>query len=126
MAPSRSRTALFSLLAAASLLPSAVWAFDCKDVAASGVHFNLGELGGPHVVHWKNEDLELEMLHKYNFTVDICNKLKWHKGGSLATECHQGARSMFMLLPSSWVPSPETCTNAQSQFVASERTSTLP
>jgi hypothetical protein len=90
------------------------------------VHFNLGELGGPHVVHWKNEDLELEMLHKYNFTVDICNKLKWHKGGSLATECHQGARSMFMLLPSSWVPSPETCTNAQSQFVAYERTSTLP
>jgi hypothetical protein len=56
----------------------------------------LGELAGPHVVHWQNQDDELEMLHKYNFTVDICDKLKWHKGGSLATECHHGARGMFM------------------------------
>jgi hypothetical protein len=95
MAPSRSHTTLLPLLAAASFFPSASWAFDCKDIAASGVHFNLGELAGPHVVHWKNEDIELELLHKYNFTIDICDKLKWHKGGSLATECHHGARGMF-------------------------------
>lgn len=94
MAPSRSRTSLFPLLALASLLPAASWAFDCKDVAASGVHFDLGKLAGPHVVHWKDEDLAHEMLYKYNFTVDICQKLQWHKGGSQATECHHGARGM--------------------------------
>ncbi|EAT90530.1 autophagy-related protein [Parastagonospora nodorum] len=92
MAPSRPRASLLPFLAVASLLPSTAWAFDCKDVAASGVHFNLGKLGGPHVVHWKDEDLAHEMLYKYNFTVDICDKLKWHKGGSLATECHHGSR----------------------------------
>lgn len=94
MSPSRSRASLLPFLAVASLLPSTAWAFDCKDVAASGVHFNLGKLGGPHVVHWKDEDLAHEMLYKYNFTVDICDKLKWHKGGSLATECHHGSRGM--------------------------------
>jgi hypothetical protein len=95
MAPSRSRITLLPLLAVASIFPSASWAFDCKDVAASDVHFNLGKLAGPHVVHWKDEDLEHEMLYKYNFTVDICSKLKWHKGGSAATECHHGARGTF-------------------------------
>jgi|TARA_R110002003_G_scaffold1035_2_gene22075 hypothetical protein len=55
-------------------------------------HFDLSKLGGPHVVHWKEEDLAHDMLYKYNFTLNICDKLKWHKGGSLATECHHGAR----------------------------------
>jgi len=80
------------LLAAASLLPSVSWAFDCKEIAASGVHFDLSKLGGPHVVHWQDNDDMHEMLYKYNFTVDICQKLQWHKGGSQATECHHGAR----------------------------------
>ncbi|KAF2828206.1 hypothetical protein CC86DRAFT_465942 [Ophiobolus disseminans] len=92
MAPSRSRTALLSTLAVASLLPSASWAFDCKDVGADSVHFNLGKLAGPHVVHWVDEDIGRELQWKYNFTIDICDKLKWHKGGSLATECHHGTR----------------------------------
>lgn len=47
------------------------------------------------MVHWKEEEIQHEMLYKYNFTVDICDKLKWHKGGSLATECHHGARGML-------------------------------
>ncbi|KAH7071595.1 autophagy-related protein 27 [Paraphoma chrysanthemicola] len=92
MAPSRSQTSLFSLLAVTALLPSPVWAFDCKDVMADRQHFDLSKLAGPHVVHWKEEDPAHDMRYKYNFTLDICDKLKWHKGGSLATECHHGAR----------------------------------
>jgi len=84
---------LLSLLAVASVFPSLSFAaFDCKEVVAKGVRFNFGKLGGPHIVHWKEEDLDHDLLHKYNFTVDICNKLKWHKGGSLATECNHGAQ----------------------------------
>ncbi|KAJ4373376.1 type II membrane protein [Neocucurbitaria cava] len=56
------------------------------------VHFNLDKLGGPHVVHWQEEDSMHDMLYKYNATLDLCNSLKWHKGGSLATECHYGSR----------------------------------
>jgi hypothetical protein len=43
-------------------------------------------------VHWKEEDIAKEMMWKYNFTVDLCSSLKWHKGASLATECHHGSR----------------------------------
>lgn len=43
-------------------------------------------------MHWEQENTEYETLAKYNFTVDLCNSLKWHKGGSLATECHHGTR----------------------------------
>ncbi|KAJ6192390.1 autophagy-related protein 27 [Bipolaris maydis] len=92
MAPSRSRASLLSLLAATTLLPQTAWAFDCKDILADGAHFNFKELGGPHTVHWEESDLEKELKFKYNFTLDICNALKWHKGGSLDTECHHGAR----------------------------------
>ncbi|KAF1835837.1 hypothetical protein BDW02DRAFT_567597 [Decorospora gaudefroyi] len=92
MAPSRSRAPLLSLLAVASLLPHSVWGFDCKDILADRTHFNFKELGGPHVVHWQEQDLAKELQWKYNFTVDLCDSLKWHKGGSLATECHHGAR----------------------------------
>lgn len=92
MAPERSRSSLLSLLAVASLLPLSSSAFDCKDVAAKGVHFNFEKLGGPSVVHWEETDLDHEVLYKYNFTLDLCNSLKWHKGGSAATECHHGTR----------------------------------
>lgn len=92
MAPSRSRSVLLPLLAIAAVLPQAAWAFDCKDIAAQGVHFNFKELGGPHMVHWKEDDLDHEISYKYNFTIDLCNALKWHKGGSTATECHHGSR----------------------------------
>lgn len=83
---------LLPLLAIAAVLPQAAWAFDCKDIAAQGVHFNFKELGGPHMVHWKEDDLDHEISYKYNFTIDLCNALKWHKGGSTATECHHGSR----------------------------------
>lgn len=92
MATSRSRATLLSLVAAASLLPSTSWAFDCKDIAAGKVQYNFGKLAGPHVVHWSEDDAGHEKTYKYNFTIDICDKLKWHTGGSLATECHHGAR----------------------------------
>jgi hypothetical protein len=92
MAPPRSRAPLLSILALASLLPYSASAFDCKDILADGAHFNFKELGGPHVVHYQESDLTKELEWKYNFTIDICNSLKWHKGGSLATECHHGAR----------------------------------
>jgi hypothetical protein len=32
------------------------------------------------------------MAYKYNFTINLCEALKWQKGGSPATECHQGSR----------------------------------
>lgn len=83
---------LLPLLAAAVVLPQSAWAFECKNIVAQGQQFNLEKLGGPHVVHWQQENAELEALIKYNFTIDLCNSLKWHKGGSLATECHHGAR----------------------------------
>ncbi|KAI4701971.1 hypothetical protein J4E89_010490 [Alternaria sp. Ai002NY15] len=92
MAPSRSRAPLLSILALTSLLPYTAYAFDCKDILADGQHFNFKELGGPHVVHYKESDIAKELEWKYNFTIDICSNLKWHKGGSLATECHHGSR----------------------------------
>ncbi|KAF1947526.1 hypothetical protein EJ02DRAFT_392014 [Clathrospora elynae] len=92
MAPSRSRAPFLSLLTFSSLLPHSTWAFACNDIQAQGTHFNFKELGGPHMVHWKEEDLGHELMWKYNFTVDLCDSLKWHKGGNLATECHHGAR----------------------------------
>lgn len=85
MAHSRSRLSLLSLLAATSLLPLQAWAsFDCKDVGTQGVHFNFEKLGGPHVVHWKEDDLEHDFEYKYNFTLDLCNALE--------SKCHNGAR----------------------------------
>lgn len=85
MAPSRSKTSLLSLLAATSLLPLQAWAsFECKDMGTQGVHFNFEKLGGPHVVHWKEDDVEHDMEYKYNFTLDLCQALK--------SECHNGAR----------------------------------
>jgi len=96
MAPSRSGASLLSLLALISLVPQSAWAFDCKDILADGAHFNFKELGGPHVVHWQETDMRTDMEFKYNFTVDICNNLKWHKGGSIDTECHHGARVCAM------------------------------
>lgn len=80
------------MLAVASILPHSALAFDCTEVQASGVRFNFEKLGGPHVVHWQEEDTFHEVSYKYNFTVDLCNSLKWHKGGSPATECHHGTR----------------------------------
>ncbi|KAJ4376695.1 type II membrane protein [Didymella sp. IMI 355093] len=85
MAPSRSQTTVLSLLAATSILPLQAWAsFECKDMGTQGTHFNFEKLGGPHVVHWKEEDVEHDMEYKYNFTLDLCKALK--------SECHNGAR----------------------------------
>ncbi|KAL6707509.1 type II membrane protein [Coniothyrium glycines] len=91
MAPSRSRN-LFLPLFAAAVLPQSAWAFDCKEILAQGQTFNFEKLGGPHIVHYEQENTDLEALVKYNFTIDLCSSLKWHKGGSLATECHHGTR----------------------------------
>lgn len=85
MAPLRTHTSFLSFLAATSLLPYQAWAsFDCKDMGTQGAHFNFGKLGGPHVVHWKEEDLEHDMEYKYDFTLDLCKPLE--------SKCHNGAR----------------------------------
>ncbi|KAF2864921.1 autophagy protein-like protein Atg27 [Massariosphaeria phaeospora] len=87
---SRSLLALSSLLLT---LPSPSAAFDCAEIQAQSVKFDLSKLGGPHIVQWSPDpDLDAQVQLNYNFTLDICNKIKWHKGGSLATECHHGAR----------------------------------
>lgn len=70
-------------------------AFDCNDIVAKGVEFHFKELGGPHVVHWDAEpNYEDQEQKKYNFTLDICNKLP---SGDLKTQCHAGTRSKFSL-----------------------------
>ena len=85
MAPSRPQASLLSLLAATSLLPLQAWAsFDCKDMGTQGTHFDFGKLGGPHVVHYTEEDVEHDMEYKYNFTLDLCKPLE--------SKCHNGAR----------------------------------
>ncbi|KAF2683558.1 autophagy protein-like protein Atg27 [Lentithecium fluviatile CBS 122367] len=90
MAPSRrSRSLGFALLTLAPLMPSTWATFDCSDVAARGVHFNLKKLGGPHTVHWTENRVEDEEILHYNFTVDLCNTLKRKKG---EPSCHQGTR----------------------------------
>ncbi|PVI00148.1 hypothetical protein DM02DRAFT_628775 [Periconia macrospinosa] len=91
MSPSRSSNSLSlaSLLTLSSLIPAS-WGMDCADILTNGVHFNLKELGGPHVVHWSETYPELGQTYNYNFTLDICNKLKWHKDGNKNTECTHG------------------------------------
>jgi hypothetical protein len=95
MAPSRtSRSLPLALFTLASLVPSAWATFDCSDVAAQGVHFNLKKLGGPHMVHWADERLGDGVLYNYNFTVDLCNTLKRKKG---ERSCHSGTRGTLGL-----------------------------
>ena len=66
-------------------------AFSCKEVTAKNVNFDFKALGGPHVVHWEKEpDYENQNQYKYNFTLDICNKLP---SGDPKTQCHAGTRS---------------------------------
>ena len=94
MGPSRtSRSLPLALLALASLVPSTWAAFDCEDVAAQKVHFNLKKLGGPHMVHWE-DDRVTGLQFKYNFTIDICNTIKRKKG---EPSCHAGTRGTFYL-----------------------------
>lgn len=89
MAPARTPRSLpFALLTLASLVPSSWATFDCKDIAAQKVHFNLEKLGGPHTVHWADDSIDGTMLN-YNFTVDLCNTLK-RKGEPVS--CHAGTR----------------------------------
>ena len=83
---SSSRASLLAL-AAATLLPS-VSAYECKDIVAQKVPFDLRDLGGSRVVHWEEQDMEHDVLYKYNFTLDICNALK--------SDCHNGARICAM------------------------------
>ncbi|PSN74224.1 hypothetical protein BS50DRAFT_478313 [Corynespora cassiicola Philippines] len=84
----RSLLTLSSLLL---LLPSPSFGFACNDILASGVHFDFTKLGGPHSVNWAQDaDLENQEQFKYNFTLDICNKLPHHKGRH--DECHSGTR----------------------------------
>jgi hypothetical protein len=66
-------------------------AFDCKEIHAKGVDFNFKALGGPHIVHWEDDaDYVNQYQYKYNFTLDICNKLP---SGDPKTQCHAGTRS---------------------------------
>jgi hypothetical protein len=81
------RASLLVLAAAATLLPSAS-AYDCKEIVAQKTPFDLRDLGGPRVVHWEEQDIEHDVLYKYNFTLDICNALK--------SDCHNGARICAM------------------------------
>ncbi|KAF1996364.1 hypothetical protein P154DRAFT_416157, partial [Amniculicola lignicola CBS 123094] len=68
-------------------------AFDCKDIKPQGgSKYSFGELGGPQIVHWKDEDLEHDFTYNYNFTVDLCANLKRPKGSKSEEFCHPGTR----------------------------------
>lgn len=53
-------------------------------MATQGTHFDFSDLGGPHTVHWTEEDVDHDYEYKYNFTLDLCKPLK--------SDCHNGAR----------------------------------
>ncbi|CAI6336246.1 unnamed protein product [Periconia digitata] len=94
MSPSSqtSRPLSFAALLTLSSLVPASWAMDCSDILTNKVHFNFKELGGPHIVHWSRTDIEADVKYNYNFTLDICDFLKHHKGGDKHKECQHGAR----------------------------------
>ncbi|KAF2815750.1 uncharacterized protein BDZ99DRAFT_457715 [Mytilinidion resinicola] len=89
-----SHLSLASLSALFLALPALVSAsLDCHDVGAKGKHFDLSPLGGPHQVHWRRELTEAPgLFFNTTFTIDICNKLKWTKGGNKDEECPHGTR----------------------------------
>ncbi|KAF1954686.1 hypothetical protein CC80DRAFT_493472 [Byssothecium circinans] len=89
MSPSRT-ISLSSLLTLASFIPASWAVLDCKDILVGGQHFHFGDLGGPHVVHWSQEDF-IERKN-WNFTLDLCANLKRHKGVPKDEECNQGTR----------------------------------
>lgn len=87
------RSLPFSLLSLSSLttlflaLPSPATAFDCKDIVAQTVRFDLGKLAGPRSVFWEQpRDDDNNQQHKFNFTIDVCNKLSNDVG------CHTGTK----------------------------------
>lgn len=78
-------------------LPSLILAaasFDCSDIVKDKIRFNLKPLGGPHVVHWI-EDEEL-IIHNHTYTIDICQPLKRTKGVPTDQECPLGSRGIFV------------------------------
>ena len=88
------RTSHF-LLAALALLPSSLAAsFECKELIVKEQKFNFEKLGGPRVVHWKHIDEMESNEYRYNFTLDICNKLHRDKGVKKEEWCHDGVRGM--------------------------------
>ncbi|KAF9734464.1 hypothetical protein PMIN02_004697 [Paraphaeosphaeria minitans] len=80
------------LLALSAILPSSLVALACNDILAKGQHFNLEKLGGPRVVHWTDSLGTEDMEARWNFTLDVCNKLQRDKGVDKENWCHDGAR----------------------------------
>ncbi|KAF2203073.1 hypothetical protein GQ43DRAFT_454673 [Delitschia confertaspora ATCC 74209] len=89
-----SRTSLSSSVSKLTLsalfltFPSVIAALnlDCKDVAASGKHFDFSPLGGPHQVYWLAEPESFHSLQdNFTFVLDLCKQLK-------GSGCHNGAR----------------------------------
>lgn len=78
------------LLALAAILPSSL-AFACNEIVAKKQNFNFEKLGSPRVVHW-TDSLGEDMEARWNFTIDICNKLQRDKGVDKQHWCHDGAR----------------------------------
>ncbi|KAF2740833.1 hypothetical protein EJ04DRAFT_558801 [Polyplosphaeria fusca] len=68
-------------------LAGSVAAFDCKDIMADRQTFNFKSLGGPHLLHYYEENGFPLVKHNYTFHIDLCDKLGKHNG-----KCHQGAR----------------------------------
>ena len=80
-------------LLAASLLSSfaaATVGFNCKDIVSQRVRWDLGELGGPRVVHWVQEGDP--STTDFTFALDICKPLKRHEGVGAHNECPGNTR----------------------------------
>lgn len=79
-----------------SSFAAATIGFDCTDIVAQKQRFNLGELGGPRVVHWLQEGEPTSS--DYTFSLDICRPLKKHQGQDPHDECPRNTRGMHVPL----------------------------
>lgn len=70
------------------LAPSASATFDCKNIVADNVKFNLGELKGAHTV--LTTEFTPPSFHNTTFTVDICAPLKRVKDVKKEEKCPLG------------------------------------
>jgi autophagy-related protein 27 len=89
MRPLRSSIGAAALLATASTVFAGV-GFDCKQVVANRVTWDLSPLGGPHSVHWVKETPPT--VENTTFTINICKGLGRDKEEHKDNQCDHGTR----------------------------------
>lgn len=90
MAPPHNPLLAVSAVSILSALVSGSPGFDCSNIVAQKVRWNLKELGGPRMVEWVREVEPSQ--HNFTFTLDICKPLVKHKGVNPHDECPGNSR----------------------------------